>query len=107
MVMRKSVACFAFNEFVSCYFGIGIAYLQGELGLGEGLISLVTNVPLLTDFQLLGEGQSRQYGGELSLMGCAALIGFSVSLSMYGLCSVLLLWLVQSWTASGKSWRSY
>lgn len=92
-VMRKSIACIAFNEFISCYFGIGTAYLQGELGLG-GLISLVTKVPFVTDLQLLGEGQSRQYGGEVSVMDCTALVGFCGSLSTCGLGSVLLLWLL-------------
>lgn len=106
VAIRKSVACVAFNEFVSCSIGIGTAYLQGELGLGDDWWqNLVTKVTLLTDFQFLGEGQGRYYGGAMSVMGCTALSGFCGSLSTYGLRSVLLLWLVQSWTASGKSWQ--
>lgn len=44
--------------------------------MGDDLISLVTEVPLPIDFKLLGEEQSRQCGGEVSVMGCTALNGF-------------------------------
>lgn len=44
--------------------------------MGDDLVSLMMEVPLPIDFKLLGEEQSRQCGGEMSLMGCSALTGF-------------------------------